>query len=363
MPTDAHEAVLAPLTYACTKAIYEMGHDNAVVQVHVGGNTRFIGDHITGDPDMHIRVSSTLPHTSSEFKSLMTTEVGFTQGEIPVIRKLNNYTIDSQYLESASSFLVSERKPYSCPANNSEIARRLQSSPLKSYDEWKPKRTKKNAFGPVIVEGHTWIDISKVDIHAWVRTSPTANIDVNQRNSGYAYGSLHPEYRVDDVDKLFGIALKKISEKILSCYEEHMEGARRARGASSGFAEDGDQEVVEEPEPDVELSDLSSISDSDEEIDEAPDEDQLAVTIASLSNWQPTLPVVDWRELKNTLITGIWNTAYSRYRSWHERLKKRDVQEAFDDQEYHNERRRDERHHDEEPRMTRSMTKRLRPNV
>ncbi|KAG2109803.1 hypothetical protein BD769DRAFT_1392422 [Suillus cothurnatus] len=133
----------------------------------------------------------------------------------------------------------------------------------------------------------------------------SSNIDVNQRNSGYAYGSLHPEYRVDDVDKLFGIALKKISEKILSCYEEHMEGARRARGASSGFAEDGNQEVVEEPEPDVELSDLSSISDSDEEIDEAPDEDQLAVTIASLSNWQPTLPVVDWRELKNTLITGI----------------------------------------------------------
>ncbi|KAG2109799.1 hypothetical protein BD769DRAFT_1779090 [Suillus cothurnatus] len=194
-------------------------------------------------------------------------------------------------------------------------------------------------------------------------SASTANIDVNQRNSGYAYGSLYPEYCVDDVDKLFGTVLKKISEKILSCYEEHMEGARRARGTSSGFAEDGDQEVVEEPEPDVELSDLSSISDSDEEIDEAPDEDQLAVTIASLSNWQPTLPVVDWRELKNTLITGIWNTAYSRYRSWHERLKKRDVQEAFDDQEYHNERRRDERHHDEEPRMTRSMTKRLRPHV
>jgi hypothetical protein len=188
MPTDAHEAVLAPLTYACTKAIYEMGHDNAVVQVHVSGNTRFLGDHITGDPDMHIRVSSTLSHTSSEPKSLFIIEVCFVQGEIPIIGKLNYYTIDGQDLESVSSFHAPERKPYSCPADDTDIARRLRSSPLKSYDEWKPELTKKNAFGPVIVDGHTWIDVSKVDIHAWVRTSPTAPIDINQRSAGYAYG-------------------------------------------------------------------------------------------------------------------------------------------------------------------------------
>ncbi|KAG2361665.1 hypothetical protein BDR07DRAFT_1485643 [Suillus spraguei] len=139
MPTDAHKAVLAPLTYVCTKTIHGMSHDNAVVQVHVSGNTRFISDHITSDPDMHICVSSTLLHTLSESKSLMMTEVGFTQGKRPIIGKLNYYTINNQNLESASSFHVSERTPYSCPADNTEIAKLSRSSLLKLYDEWKPK--------------------------------------------------------------------------------------------------------------------------------------------------------------------------------------------------------------------------------
>ncbi|KAG1859436.1 hypothetical protein C8R48DRAFT_774772 [Suillus tomentosus] len=238
MPTDAHEAVLAPLTYACIKAIYGMGYDNAVAQVHVSGNTHFLNDHITGDPDMHICVLSTLSHTSFESKSLMTTEVGFTQGEILVIKKLNDYTINSRNVESVSSFHVSQKKPYSCPADDTEIARQLRSSPVKSYDEWKPRWMKKNTFGPVIVDGHTWIDVSKVDIHAWAHTSPTAHINVNQHEAGYAYGSLHPEYNIDDDDRLFGAALKRISQKILSYYEDHIKGARQACEASRGFVEE-----------------------------------------------------------------------------------------------------------------------------
>ncbi|KAG1820799.1 hypothetical protein EV424DRAFT_1347049 [Suillus variegatus] len=238
---------------------------------------------------------------------------------------------------------------------------------LKSYDEWKPRWMKKNTFGPVIVDSHTWIDVSKVDIHAWVRTSPTAHINVNQHKAGYAYGSLHPEYNINDVNRLFGAALKRISQKILSYYEDHIKRARRACEASCGFAkEDGDQGVIEESEPGVDadhndvelsdLSDLSSVSDSDEEMDESPNEVEVAATIASLCNWQPMFPIVNWRELRNMLIMGIWNTGYSHYKSWHEKLNKHDMQEAtFNNQEYW-----DEGHLDwQKPRMTHSMTKRL----
>lgn len=285
MPNDAHEAVLAPLTYACTKAIHSMGDDNALVQVHVNENARFLGDHITGNSHMHIRLSSTLSHTSSEPKSLMMVQVGFNQGEIPVIRKLDYCTIDSQDLESASSFHVSEGRPYSCPAGDSETARLSRFTSLKSFDEWKPKRTKKNAFGPVIVDGHTWIDVSRVDIHAWVRTSPTTPINVNRRNAGYAHGSIYPEFDLDHVDKLFGTALKRINQRILSCYEEHAEGARRDREASGGFAEESGSHV-EATHSAVELS------------DEEPDEDELETTIASLRNWEPKLPIVNWKEIR-----------------------------------------------------------------
>jgi hypothetical protein len=99
----------------------------------------------------------------------------------------------------------------------------------------------------------------------------------------------------------------------------------------------------------------SFVNHSDEEVDEEPNEVDLAATVAALCDWEPKLPIVNWRELRSALITGIWNTGYSRYKSWHESMNKRDRQEAFDDQEYG-----DQGHRDEKPHMTRGMSKRLR---
>ncbi|KAG0697699.1 hypothetical protein DFH29DRAFT_878508 [Suillus ampliporus] len=362
MPIEAHEAVLAPLTHAYTKAIYQMGHDNTVVQVQISGNTCFDGEHITGDPDMHVRVSSNLSNTSPEYTSVMITTVAFTpHGEAPTIVELDHYCTDGREMESVTSFNVLEATAYSCPLDTSEIAKRSRSSLPKSYDEWKPNQTKKNAFGPVISDGHTWIDVSMVNMHVWTRTSSDTRINVYQRKAGYAYGSVHPTYDVDDVDKLLGVALKRISQKVLSNYEKCLQGTKQARRARepSSLAGDSSEEYV-----DVSHDEPSVSSDSDSDEDEAlyqdPDEAELTATIARLRSWEPTSPIVNWKELKAALIAGIWNTGYMRYKSWHESLRKRDRQEAFDgqDSEHYN-----EGHPNEDQRTTRSMSKRLRTDI
>ncbi|KAG2357929.1 hypothetical protein BDR07DRAFT_1379760 [Suillus spraguei] len=361
MPSEAHEAFLAPLTYACTKAIYQMGHDNAVVHVQISGNTRFAGEHITGDPDIHIRVSSTLSHTSPEFTSVMLTTVAFTQGEAPTIVELDHYCTDGREIESVTSFNVLEATAYSCPSDTSELAKRLRSCTIKSYDEWKPRQTKKNAFGPVISDGHTWVDVSMVDMHVWTRTSPDTRINVYQRKAGYAYGSIYPNYDVDDVDNLLGVALKGISQKVLSCYEKCLRGTKQARRAreTSSLADESSEEYADDSHDEPSVSSVSD-SDEDEELYQDPDEAELTATISRLRSWEPTSPIVNWNELKSALIAGIWNTGYMRYKSWHESLGKRDRQEAFDgqDSEHHY-----EGHHNEKHRTFRGMSKRLRVDI
>lgn len=164
------------------------------------------------------------------------------------------------------------------------------------------------------------------------------------------FQSIYPEFDINHVDELFGTTLKRISQRILPCYEEHAEGARWDHEAFGGFAGEGGTcrvaEVsgshVEATHGAVELSNLSSMGDPDGEIDEEPDEIELEATIASLRNWEPKLPIINWKEIKGVLITGIWNTWYSHYKSWYESLNKREKQEDLEDQEYH----------DAEPHMT-----------
>ncbi|KAG0697696.1 hypothetical protein DFH29DRAFT_878506 [Suillus ampliporus] len=314
----------------------------------------FAGKHITGDPDMHVRVSSNLSNMSPEFTTVMITTVAFTpHGEAPTIVELDHYCTDGREMESVTSFNVLEVTAYSCPLDTSEIAKRSRSSLPKSYDEWNDH--------PVISDGHTWIDVSMVNMHVWTRTSSDTRINVYQRKAGYAYGSIYPNHDVDGVDKLLGVAIKKISQKVLSCYENCLRGtieARRAREPSS-LAGDSSEEYADDSHDEPSVSSVSD-SDEDKELYQDPDEAELTATITRLRSWEPTSPIVNWKELKAALIAGIWNTGYMRYKSWHESLRKRDRQEAFDgqDSEHHY-----EGHRHEEHRTTRGMSKRLRTDI
>ncbi|KAG0698400.1 hypothetical protein DFH29DRAFT_878009 [Suillus ampliporus] len=176
MPSDTHEAVLVPLISAFTRVFDQMSHNNTVVQVHTNGNTHFAGSHV---PDVHIQVTSTLSHTSSEPKSIRLTEVTYAQSEAAAIQKIHKYTLDAEDMESVSCIKVSETTVYACPSRTSDIAIQLRSlGHLKLYDEWTPMQTMKNAFGPVILDGHIWIDVSMVDMHVWTHTSLDTPINV-----------------------------------------------------------------------------------------------------------------------------------------------------------------------------------------
>lgn len=97
---------------------------------------------------------------------------------------------------------------------------------------------------------------------------------------------------VESVEAMIGLGLEKVRDVIL-LHAEHVLGQEESDGSSSSAS--------------------GSTSDSGIEVD----------PLQAVRLWRPTLPIIDWNEVKGALITGIWNTAYTRYKDWHEGLLKR----------------------------------------
>ncbi|KAG2353001.1 hypothetical protein BDR07DRAFT_1497241 [Suillus spraguei] len=128
--------------------------------------------------------------------------------------------------------------------------------------------------------------------------------------------SIHPDYDVDDINKLFSVAIKKISQKVLSCYEECLRGTKEAHGSRepSSIVDGSGEEYVNDSHDEPSVSSASD-SDEHEELYQDPDENELTATIKRLRNWEPMLPIINWKEFKVALIVGVWSTGYLCYKS------------------------------------------------
>lgn len=190
LPSDVHEATLSPMMFGLQSAIRTIGHDSVMTQVQVHGNTRFSGNTITADPDIHIRIASLVE--SPPFAtptSLWVTECAFSQTDQQVMTKLSSYITDCPGLVAVMKIVIKEVPTFASPREDSTIAnafrtRRTVTSPA----QWMPRRTPDIFFGPVSAHGHNWIHIQSIKVHVWVRTSD-APIDLSNRNPGvYAHG-------------------------------------------------------------------------------------------------------------------------------------------------------------------------------
>jgi hypothetical protein len=177
------------MMFGLQSAIRTIGHDSVMTQVQVHGNTRFSGNTITADPDIHIRIASLVE--SPPFAtptSLWVTECAFSQTEQQVMTKLSSYITDCPGLVAVMKIVIKE-VAFSNPREDSIIANRLRTRrAVMSPAQWMPKRTRSNFFGPVVANGHHWIHIQSIKVHVWVRKSD-APIDLNTRNPDvYANG-------------------------------------------------------------------------------------------------------------------------------------------------------------------------------
>lgn len=296
LPSQAHEQPITQINFAFQTAITSIGHDNALVQVHAHANSRFSGDSIHADPDIHIIctpfVDIGVPNKSI---SLWILENCLSQTESAGRDKIRRIIADESGILLASLINMIEAHRYANPDPGSEIAQRLRSKPVMSFEEWTPTRTRSNQFGPVISEGHSWVELSKIEFHTWIRAEDSAIDLENDDPSVYSKGvsddlftfspclsthlqSLFPIENTSDMDAMIGRGIAKIRDVIL----HHL--------------------VLLDPEGDHD----------------------------DVRQWTPPAKVIRWKEIKASLVTAVWATAYNRYKLWHRSLLKRKAEGADD---------------------------------
>ncbi|KAG2038235.1 hypothetical protein BDR03DRAFT_981648 [Suillus americanus] len=160
----------------------------------------------------------------------------------------------------------------------SEIAQCLRSKPVMSFEEWTPLRTQSNQFGPVISEGYSWVELSKIEFQTWIRPEDSAINLENDDPSVYSKGSLFPIENTKDMDAMIGRGVANIRDIIL----HHL--------------------VLLDPEGNHD----------------------------DVHQWTPPAKVIRWKEIKASLVTAVWATAYNRYKLWHCSLLKHKAEGADD---------------------------------
>ncbi|KAG1778073.1 hypothetical protein EV702DRAFT_1196488 [Suillus placidus] len=147
-----------------------------------------------------------------------------------------------------------------------------------SFEEWTPLRTRSNQFGPVISEGHSWVELSKIEFHTWIRPEDSA-IDLDNDDSlVYSKGSIFPIENTQEMDIMIGRGIARIRDIIL----HHL--------------------VLLDPEGDHD----------------------------DVRQWTPPAKVIRWKEIKASLVTAVWATAYNHYKLWHRSILKRKAEGADD---------------------------------
>lgn len=176
MPHDIHEAPFNELQTALRNAIrlipltFDNGRNQVAIELHT--NARVDGKTVFAYPDVHIRMCSLSNHRRlSRPQPYFFLECAFSQSADAVTRKFAKYIASFPTTISVVMMIVKEAAPgYASPPSNSDLAKLLANKDVKSWERWKPVRNELNELGPVITNGITWIDISRIEIHAWVRT-------------------------------------------------------------------------------------------------------------------------------------------------------------------------------------------------
>lgn len=197
MPDDVHEVAFsefqAELRHAISTIPFPIVDDEDIVAIRMFTNAsvRVRGRTIVTYPDVHIRICSTsseprLAHARPYFFL----ECAFSQTALSVNRKLAEYINSFPKTVAVMKIVVEESSPFHIPPFDSDVAKYLANKAIPPWEKWMPRRDNSNGLGPVISHGITWIDISSIQVHIWIRTGSTP-IDVASRNSDtqeYAIG-------------------------------------------------------------------------------------------------------------------------------------------------------------------------------
>ncbi|KAI6099011.1 hypothetical protein F5141DRAFT_404759 [Pisolithus sp. B1] len=204
-------------------------------------------------------------------KSIWLMESAFSQSDSDVMRKLNAYVQDIPSLLVVGKLLIKQGQQYHSPGSKGSAALRLRSSNLMTQEEWTSGHDA-DEFEQVVVDGHTWLMLSSVEIHVRMRQAGNSKIELNDTDgNGYAFGTLFPTVNLGDINNAFQRCFELVKQEVF-----------------------------------VELESINA------------DRALFDRTAA----WSPPCPM-ESASLRSALVYGAWAMAYDRYAHWRTTLQKK----------------------------------------
>ncbi|KAG1771691.1 hypothetical protein EV702DRAFT_1201868 [Suillus placidus] len=130
-------------------------------------------------------------------------ECGLSSDDNSMIRKLRIMIDSSGETDYALMISLRERSRWHQPKDDSLASQVLCASPTVDYKDFIPHHIKKSLkFGPVTIQSHIWIDMCE------------------QETEMFAEGTIYPEIKMGDVERMLSEAAKSLKDYIISLMEE-----------------------------------------------------------------------------------------------------------------------------------------------
>ncbi|KIM59253.1 hypothetical protein SCLCIDRAFT_27511 [Scleroderma citrinum Foug A] len=197
-PSPLHEFIITHLMdeLSCTLRTIPLPKS---ISCQPAGNKSFNKESIEGIPDLTVDMWS---RHNTESRRVLLRECAFTQSDQNVTEKLWAYVLDALDILVVCKILIKQGDRYCSPGTKPSVAKGLRSSHLLTWAEFCSVNA--GDFAQTVVDGHTWLSLSSVEIHVWVHQPGDSDINLDRLDSdGHTVGTLFPTIDVDDVNGTF----------------------------------------------------------------------------------------------------------------------------------------------------------------
>ncbi|KAG1828578.1 hypothetical protein EV424DRAFT_1344810 [Suillus variegatus] len=314
LPSPIHENFLMPLHKSMDAAFASMGiapeYGEFMIQMNSTLNGRGTSGSQAkplGQPDILVEFHD----KESGRLQLWGTEVSYSETREDVLYKLQDYVDGAPNIVALTLFDIKENVCHSPPKESSRTFDTLNEVELVvPFHKW-IRKSNKSFPRPVTMFRHNWVSAVTVTVTTWLRR-PTGQLNLNDHdNEFYQYAELTPNADTTglaNVQCLFQHTLLRIRDTTLDHIDQLAAEDTAEDSSSDGSSSDGSS---------------SDGSNSDESNSDEPSTAVVDPSLLACRTWVPPALLFDWETLMPYLQSGLKQTGYDRYSSWHENLLKR----------------------------------------
>jgi len=182
-PSPLHELIVTHLLEELTCTVRTISLPQSL-RCRSSANQTFSKESIEGIPDLTVDMWSS---HNTESRRVVVGECAFTQSDEDVTEKLRAYVLNAPDILVVCKILIKQGDRYCSPGRKPSVANGLRSSHLLTRAEF--SSAIEGDFAQMVVDGHTWLSISSVEIHVWVRQPGDSDINLDcLPGDGYTVG-------------------------------------------------------------------------------------------------------------------------------------------------------------------------------